>query len=185
VTGYSLAPTRPENVVATNGKRLKVSKLNGCAWDDGLTLGLSPTSEVPLSGTTSSIVSTAVFPSGRVIAAVREGSGPASRPHVVGSSNGVSGYRTFDSGLPPQGAPKFLEAADDGRTVYLVLSPTGGTDDTPAGGVPVPGLPDVNSPASGAKTGLLYASTDGGSSWELRTSAADLPASTPSPTASC
>ena len=173
VTSYSLSATRPQLIAATNGKRLKVSTRSGCEWSDGLTLGLTPTSDVPLTGTTSTIVSTASLPTGRVLAAVREGSGAASRPHVVGSDNGRSDYRLHDSGLPPQGAPRFLEASDDGRTIYLVLTPT--SSEGPGGGLPLPGVPDVNSPTSGAKTGLLYASTDEGRTWELRTTATDLP----------
>ena len=173
VTAYSLSPVAPQRVVATNGKRLKVSSSNGCAWDDGLTLGLQPSGNVPLSGTTSTIVSTAILPSGRVLAAVREGAGAASRPHVLGSDSGRTGYQAHDNGLPPQGAPRFLEAADDGRTVYLVLAPSSGAGDPDS---PLPGVPDVTSPTSGAKTGLLYASTDAGRSWTLRTSVEDLPA---------
>ncbi|MFN2521838.1 MAG: hypothetical protein ABR614_00780 [Mycobacteriales bacterium] len=175
VTGYSLAQTRPQNVVATNGKRLKVSTVSGCDWEDGLTLGLQPTADVPLTGTTSTIVSTAILPSGRVLAAVREGAGAASRPHVVVSNDGRSGYRVQDSGLPPQGAPRLLKAADDGRTIYLVLTPTA-SDETDVGGIPLPGLPAPGNPTGGGGgAGLLYASTDGGSTWSLRTSPDDLP----------
>jgi hypothetical protein len=175
VSSYSLAARAPRYVTVTNGKRLQVSDVSGCAWDDGLTLGAAPTGAVPLSGTTSTIVSTATLSTGRVLAAVREGSGPASRPHIVGSDNGRTGYQTHDGGLPPQGAPRLLEAADDGRTVYLVIAPSSGAGDDP-GGVPLPGIPDVNSPTSGAKTGLLYGSTDAGRTWTLRTTAGDLPA---------
>ena len=174
VTTYNLSAKAPDNVVVTNGKRLKVSRNHGCAWSEGLSLGLQPSASVPLSGNTSTIVSTAVMPNGRVLAAVREGAGPASRPHVVGSDNGTSGYQLHDEGLPPQGAPRLLEAADDGRTIYLVLTPSSGAED-PDGDSPLPGIPDVNSPTTGAKTGLLYASTNAGRTWELRTTAGDLP----------
>ena len=173
VTGYSLAATSPNRVTVTNGKQLKVSSRNGCDWDNGLTLGLQPTGPVPLTGTTSTIVSTATLASGRVVAAVREGTGVASRPHVVASDNGRDGYKTQDSGLPPQGAPRSIQAANDDRTIYLVLTPTSGTSTDDGSGLP--GLPDVNSPTTGAKAGLLYASTDAGRTWALRTSAGDLP----------
>jgi hypothetical protein len=169
VTSYAVAASRPEHVVASNGKRLVVSDSGGCAWEDGFGLGLEPTAEVPLSGTTATIVSTAVLTSGRVLAAVREGSGPASRPHVVGSDDGTRAYRTSDTGLPPQGAPKLLEAAADGHTVYLGLLPSSGDDS------PVPGLPDATNPATGSKAGLLYGSVDGGRTWALRTQPGDLP----------
>jgi hypothetical protein len=172
VTGYSLAATEPQHVTVTNGKRIKVSSTNGCSWDNGLTLGLQPSGDVPLTGTTSTIVATATLPKGRVVAAVREGTGVASRPHIVASDDGRRGYRAQDSGLPPQGAPRALEAANDGQTLYLVLTPSSGKADDPSG---LPTLPDIDSPTSGAKTGLLYGSTDAGRTWELRTSAGDLP----------
>jgi hypothetical protein len=174
VTSYSLAPSRPQNVVVTNGKRLQVSDVSGCAWSDGLVLGVQPTAEIPLTGNSSTIVSTAVMTNGRVLAAVREGTGPASRPHILGSDDGHDGYQMHDSGLPPQGAPRYLEAAADGRTVYLVLTPSSGEDDT-VGGTTLPGVPDTTNPATGGKAGLLYASTDAGRTWELRTEATEVP----------
>jgi hypothetical protein len=174
VTSYGVASTRPQHVVATNGKRLAVSDTGGCSWSDGLSLALAPTSDVPLTGASSTIVSTVALPSGRVLAAIREGTGPGSRPHVIGSEDGRSGYRTSDTGLPPQGDPRFLEAAADGRTVYLTLLPTSG-DGGSIGGGTVPGAPDATNPMTGTKAGLLYGSTDGGHSWTLRTQPADLP----------
>lgn len=176
VTAYAVAATRPELVVATNGKRLQVSTVAGCAWSSGLALGLQPTRELPLSGTNATIVSTAVLPTGRVLAAVREGTGPGSRPHVVASDDGTSGYRMSDTGLPAQGALRLLVAASDGSTVYLVLTPGAAPDDAAPGSPPLPGLPDVAPETAASGAGLLYASTDGGQSWLLRTGATDLPA---------
>ena len=178
VTAYAVDAKHPGTVVATNGTTLKRSLHSGCDWVDAFQLGLQPTADVPLSGQVARIVSTTLLPSGRVLAAVREGAGAASRPHVVGSDDGRPGsYRTADTGLPPQGAPKLLKAASDGRTVYLVLTPVGSTDTGPVDPSGLPSLPPVDTPTtSGGKAGLLYASTDGGHSWALRTSASDLPA---------
>lgn len=174
VTSFAIADTRPELVVVSNGKRLQVSTVDGCAWSNGLALGLQPTGELPLSGATSTIVATAVLSNGRVLSAVREGDAAASRPHIVASDDGKTGYRTYDTGLPAQGSPTLLVAADDGRTVYLALSPV--REEGPAGAPPLPGLPDVPGAGSGARPGLLYASTDGGHSWLLASSTEDLPA---------
>ncbi len=173
VTGYALDERRPERVLATNGNTVKLSTSHGCAWDDVLVLEASASGSVPLSGVTSTIVAVAHLPSGPALAAVREGTGAASRPHVVRSGNGGSGgWAESSSGLPPQGSPRLLEPASDGRTAYLSLSPT--TDASGGNGGTLPTVPGVGSP-TGEPAGLLYATTDGGSSWELRTTAGALP----------
>ena len=175
VTGYAVDADQPGTVVATNGTSIKRSTHAGCEWDDVFALGLQPTIDVPVSGQTARITAMAVQ-RGRVLAAVREGTGPASRPHVVGSDTGRSGsFSAADSGLPPQGAPSLIKAANDGRTVYLVLQPTSSESTGPVDPGPLPTLPPVDSPTSGGKAGLLYASTDSGHTWSLRTSASDLP----------
>jgi hypothetical protein len=174
VTTYGLDAQHAGTVVATNGITLKRSTHAGCDWDDVFSLGLQPSADVPLSGQTSKITATTVI-NGRVLAAVREGTGAASRPHVVGSDSGRGGtYSAADNGLPPQGAPKLLRPANDGHTVYLVLTPVSGDSDTPVGNG-LPTLPPVDSPTTGGQSGLLYASTDSGHSWALRTSPSDLP----------
>lgn len=105
-------------------------------------------------------------------AAIREGSGAASRPHVAVSRSGERGSWSFsDAGLPGQGTPRLLEAAGDGRTAYLVLSPV--EDGGVAGGA-LPGVP--GSPAGAEPAGSLYATSNAGGSWELRAPAGDLPA---------
>jgi hypothetical protein len=177
LTGYAVDAIHPGTVVATNGTTLERSTHSGCDWTDVFSLGLQPSADVPLSGQTSKITSTAVI-NGRVLAAVREGTGAASRPHVVGSNSGQPGtFAAADSGLPPQGAPKLLRAASDGHTVYLVLTPVADDSSGPVDTGGLPSLPPVDPPTtSGGKVGLLYASTDGGHSWALRTSASDLPA---------
>lgn len=176
VTSYAVDVSHPGNVVTSNGTTLKASAHAGCDWNDVFSLGLQPSTDVPLSGQTSKIVATAIV-HGRVLAAVREGTGVASRPHIVGSDSGRPGtFATADSGLPPQGTPKLIRAASDERTVYLVLTPTADDSGSPVAGGILPSLPPVNGSTSGGKAGLLYASTDGGHTWELRTSPSDLPA---------
>jgi hypothetical protein len=174
ITSYAVDAQHPGTVVASNGTTIKRSTHAGCDWTDAFSLGLQPSAEVPLSGQTSKITAMTVI-NGRVLAAVREGTGAASRPHVVGSDSGRAGtYAAADNGLPPQGAPKLIRAATDGRTVYLVLTPVAG-DSGPVDTGTLPSLPPVDSPTSGGQNGLLYASTDSGHTWSLRTSASDLP----------
>lgn len=172
VTGYAADPERPQRVLATNGNTVKTSDSYGCVWQDGLVLDATPDDAVPVSGATSSIVSTALLPDGPSLAAVREGSGPASRPHVAVSRDGRRGsWRFSDSGLPAQGAPRLLQAAGDGRTAYLVITPVG--DGGSAGGTlpALPGSPGVVAEPAGS----LYATTDGGESWAVRAPAGALP----------
>lgn len=167
VAAYAVDARRPSRVLATNGNRVKASSSAGCGWDDVLVLAAGPSAALPFSGAASTVVATALLPGGPALAAVREGTAAASRPHVVRSASGRAGsWAVSDAGLPAQGAPRALEPAGDGRTAYLVLSPTssGGSS---GGTLPtLPGAPEPTGPA-----GLLYATTDGGASWELRTGA--------------
>jgi hypothetical protein len=174
ISSYAVDAQHPGTVVVTNGTTIKRSAHAGCDWSDVFSLGLQPSTDVPLSGQTSKITAMTVL-NGRVLAAVREGAGAASRPHVVGSDSGQGGYAASDTGLPPQGSPKLIRSAYDGRTVYLALSPVA-DDSGPVDTGGLPSLPPVDSPTTGGQNGLLYASTDGGHTWGLRTSPADLPA---------
>ena len=175
VTTYAVERTKPQVVAATNGYTVKLSHTHGCDWSTAVTLSATPTGAMPFVGATSRIVSLALSGS-RAMAAVQEGSGSASRPHVLVSDSGSAGsWAARDNGLPAQGAPRLLRAAADGRTVYLTISPTatGGDSGGATGGV-VPGLPG-GGPVDTTPTGFLYRSVDGGASWTLQTGAADLP----------
>ncbi len=172
VTGYTADPERPQRLLATNGNTIKTSTSFGCAWDDGLVLDATPDDAIGVSGTSSTVVSTALLPGGPALAAIREGTGAASRPHVAVSRDGRRGsWRLSDSGLPAQGAPRLLQAAGDGRTAYLVMTPvgdggtSGGTLPTLPGGAAVPVDP----------AGSLYVTTNGGESWSERAPSGALP----------
>ena len=176
VTAYGLDRGAAQDVAATNGYTVQVSHTHGCAWSKGVDLSATPTGAQPFLGTQSKIVTVGVL--GRtVLAAVAEGSGGASRPHVLRSTQGGAegSWTTVDNGLPSQGAPRLLRTAGDGRTAYLTISPTasGGTDDGGSSGV-IPPLPGGGGTGS-TPTGFLYRTTDGGASWTLQTGATDLP----------
>ena len=171
VTGYALDEKAPQNVVATNGVRILRSTDHGCDWSDDLALSPTPTGSQSFTGIGSAIVSMAVL-GGTRVAAVREGSGAASRPHVLVASGGD--WATADSGLPSQGAPTLLRAANDGRTLYLSISPVGGTGGGSGGSTGLPGVPVTGGGTVGGQTGLLYASTDRGRTWQLRTTPGDV-----------
>jgi hypothetical protein len=174
ITAYTVDEQRPRDLAVTNGVRVHVSSTHGCAWQDSLALSPTPTAAQPFTGLQARIVSLGLL-QGRRLAAVQEGSGAASRPHVMVQRPGGS-WTTSDNGLPAQGAPRLLRTASDGRTAYLTISPTatGGSDGGPTTGV-LPGLPGSGGVA-GTSTGFLYRTADGGASWTLVTGAADLPA---------
>jgi hypothetical protein len=169
IASYTVDGQRTQDVAATNGYSVQLSNSHGCAWSTAYELSATPTAAQPFAGAASRIVSVALL-SGRAMAAVQEGSGSASRPHVVVSRTGAAGsWAASDSGLPAQGAPQLLRAAADGRTAYLTVSPTA----SGGGGGVIPGLPGGG--PTGTPTGFLYRTTDGGASWTLQTGAADLP----------
>ena len=172
VTGYAADPERPQRQLATNGNTVKISTSYGCDWEDGLVLDATPDDAVGVSGTTSTIVATALLPGGPALAAVREGTGAASRPHVAVSRDGRRGsWRLSDSGLPAQGSPRLLQAAGDGRTAYLVMTPVG---DGGASGGTLPTLPGA-APVTVDPAGSLYVTTNGGESWAVRAPGGALP----------
>ena len=179
ISAYTVDRVRPQDVAVTNGVRVQVSHSNGCDWENAVALDPVASASQSFVGAGSSIVSLAML-QGTTLAAVREGSGSTSRPHVL-RYDGRS-WTTSDSGLPPAGAPRLLRAASDGRTAYLTVSPTstGGSDDGSTGApVPLPSLPPLPSPVPGnptsTPTGFLYATSDGGATWSLRTGPTDLP----------
>jgi hypothetical protein len=180
ITAYTVDRARPQDVAVTNGVRVQVSHSNGCGWSDAFSLDPFATDTQSFVGTGSSIVSVGLL-QGKALAAVRTGDGATSAPHILRYDG--SSWTTSDNGLPPSGSPRMLRTATDGRTAYLTVSPTntGGSDDgTPDTPVPLPSLPPLPVPLPGedgsnGATGLLYATNDGGETWELRTGPASLP----------
>lgn len=181
VSAYTVDTTQPYDVAVTNGGRVQLSHSHGCDWSDGYALDPVASQRQPFVGQASAIVSLGLL-RGTVLAAVQEGTGSGSRPHVLRYAAGT--WSVSDSGLPAAGAPRLLRAAGDGRTAYLTISPTdsGGSDTGNGGPLPVlpplptiPGVPVAGATGDGSPTGLLYATTDAGATWSLRTGADQLP----------
>ncbi|MBW8801210.1 MAG: VWA domain-containing protein [Streptomyces sp.] len=169
VSAFAVDETRPQSLAVSNGVRVQTSSDHGCDWSDSLALSFAPSGSQPFAGAGARIVSLALLGSTHV-AAVQEGTGAASRPHVmVGTGDS---WAAADSGLPAQGTPKLLRAANDGRTLYLTISPTGSGGET-GSTTGLPGLPGGG--GLDGETGLLYASTDRGHTWSLRTTTNALP----------
>ncbi len=173
VAAYTVDEERPQDVAATNGYTVLLSRTHGCAWKKSFDLSAAVTGGQPFVGGASRIVSLALL-KGRAMAAVQEGSGAGSRPHVIVSDSGEADtWATRDNGLPAQGAPRLLRAAADGRTAYLTISPTasGGSDDGTTTGI-IPGLPGGG--GGETPTGFLYRIVDGGGTWTLQTGFGEL-----------
>jgi photosystem II stability/assembly factor-like uncharacterized protein len=144
-------------MVVTNGSVVMASRDSGCEWAESFALPQSSSAEFSYTDSSADITSLEVIDhslSAPVVAAiVREDAGGASRPHVaIGNFASPDGeWSSGDAGLPPAGEPEFIaDAPSDGATAYLGIDVGGGAID------------------------LLYASTDGGTSWSLRSDIATL-----------
>lgn len=172
IANYAVQTESSRRQLVTNGVTVQSSTSNGCSWQESFTFTPEP-GVGGLSAVTARITAAALLKGGRGLLAVREGSGASSRPRVLGASDGTGGgWATSEQGLPAQGSPGVLAPADDGRTVYLSISPTGAGGDDGGGTLPpLPGVPGGQVPTPG----LVYGSTDGGRTWGVRTEAGDLP----------
>ncbi len=115
----------------------------GCSWIKSYQLTAGPSLDAPLAGT-ARIESIHVPAIGRtVLLMVSETVGSVVRPHVVVSDDGGRTWSLGDAGLPPAGTPERVAGPADGRIAYLRVDVAGALD-------------------------AMYATTDGGHSWEPR-----------------
>ncbi len=163
LTAFAVMPQNPDTIYVTNGTSVMRSGNGGCAWDRVLELTPTGSGNLGLSSSTTTItaitIPEAVPTSRHVLLSARElDAGGSSRPHVIYSDTGNFGsFVTGDQGLPPVGTLRDVRvAASNGRVVYASLDVVPSTE-------PVPG-------GSGAATGAIYRSDDGGLTWAARTS---------------
>lgn len=159
-TAYAVDPVDPRRVVVTDGTSVQLSDSSGCGLRTVLTLGRAPTADVPVGGAQATIVKVLVLPSHRTLLVLDD----QGRTRVLGSDDAEPGtWAAAETGLPPGGAPQAVTAGT-GETAYLSLLPS------PATGV-------LGVPAS---PGGLFATEDGGATWQQRggtaTAIADLTA---------
>lgn len=159
-TAYAVDPVDPRRVVVTDGTSVKLSDRSGCAFRTVLTLAQLPTADVPVSGAQAQIVHVVVLPNHRTLLVLDE----QGRTRVLASDTAERGtWAPAETGLPPGGAPHAV-GSGVGATAYLSLEPS------PASGV-------LGAPAS---PGGLFATDDGGATWQQRggssTALADLTA---------
>ena len=188
VSTFAVHPSSPATRFATNGTSVERTDDGGCSWREVYVLPAVPSEEDTLAVATAQITELVIplDPRGddRLILLVRDGNGG---PRVLASDDGgrVEPFRDRSAGLPPTGSPNdLLVAATNPDFLFLAVEAV--ASDGPAGGaglpVPLPDLPELPVPGSGAEVstspGALFASVDGGLTWEARVDLAELGAST-------
>ena len=146
---YAVAPHKPSLIFVSNGAVVARSTDGGCRWKEALVPQATPLGG-PIS-IRSIAIPEAASAQGTVLVMAEEKVGNVGRPRVWRSSNSGASFQQADAGLPPAGDPHSLRIAPSTpSTAYLALSQGGDVIDT------------------------LFATTDGGTTWTLRSDAADL-----------
>lgn len=188
VSTFAVHPSSPATRYATNGTSVERTDDGGCTWREVYVLPAVPSEEDTLAVATAQISELVVplDPRGddRLVLVVRDGNGG---PRVLVSEDGgrVEPFRDRSAGLPATGAPNDLLVAATNPD-FLFLAVEAMASDGPAGGaglpVPLPELPALPVPGTGSgvstSPGALFASVDGGLTWEARVDLTDLGGST-------
>jgi hypothetical protein len=155
LVAYAVDPYEPRLLYATNGTTLMSSGDGGCRWQEAWSLEAAPSDTMPATAASARVVAVAVPEDRREHRTVFVVLADGNRARVVKSKTGEPGtFALADSGLPPTGAPGlFRVAGANPDFLYLTIG------------------------------SLLYASEDGGASWSLRTSPAEVAAGAPAITA--
>ena len=190
LTEIAVHPSRPQTRYASNGTTVERTDDGGCTWREVYALPEVPTEEDTLSAATSEVVElvTPTDPRAhdRLVLLLRDGNGG---PRVMTSvDGGVEPFRDRSEGLPLAGTPTdLMVAATNPEFLFLGVRAVPGEDDGGSGlPVTVPTLPPLppplgggtSGPGGGALSGGLWASVDGGLTWEQRLDTTDLEGST-------
>lgn len=168
--GHSVDPREPLRQYATNGVSV-MATTDGCTWDETFRLPEAPSAELPASSRTDRVLQVVVHPRapGRVWLVVAIGQDVAERVRV-------GPYRP---GLPLSPAG---DEHRDGTQTLVLSSKDGGASWTGMTGPPLLGAPGqlATAPTSPEVLYLptfsgLYASLDGGRTWQPRPPAATAP----------
>ncbi|HWL65998.1 MAG TPA: hypothetical protein VNP73_08490, partial [Actinomycetota bacterium] len=153
IASYAVDPNRPTVIFASNGTHVVRSSDGGCKWTAVFALELIPTLDRQVSSANTSIKDI-VIPEGKssVYLTLEEKVGPVVRPHIAVSDDSGVNWQLNNTGLTPAsgGILSLVAAPSNARVMYLLL----------------------RSNPVGAEN-ALYASTDGGATWEQRSEAAD------------
>ncbi|MFN2595226.1 MAG: hypothetical protein ABR579_10105 [Actinomycetota bacterium] len=155
ITDVAIDPFRENYEFATNGSVVMSSVNGGCTWLPVFVLPATPDQNYQYSRTNATIKSIVIPHSGgasnNVYLTVAENDQGVLRPHVVVSRDSGQSWAPADTGLPPVGEPDILRVAQTPPTsAFLGIDNGNGVLDA------------------------LYASTDSGASWTLRTGPTDM-----------
>ena len=148
---YEVHRGSPNNIMVTNGTSIMLSTDSACSWKQVFALPDSPSQESQATADNSTIKSIDISEAarGRVLVMIEETTALGSRPHVVRSDDMGATWTSGDVGLPPQGVPE-----------ALVLPPSN------------PNLAYLATDVGGGSIDFIFASTDGGATWTLRSNPA-------------
>lgn len=147
IAAYAWDAYDSDNLYVTNGAEVQASHDGGCHWSLSYSLPSSVTGGFSSSDSTITDVEVPESASAgdTILATVSQRVQGVDRTHVVRSTDAGRSWDVVDDGLPPTGRPVSLRVAPNHPdVVYLALDVNGGTID------------------------LVYASTDGGETWTLR-----------------
>ncbi|MDQ3878016.1 MAG: hypothetical protein M3290_06670 [Actinomycetota bacterium] len=155
ITSFAVDPYRANYEYATNGSVVMTSVNGGCTWLPSFVLPEAPDQKYQYSRSNATIKSIVVPHSGgasnNVYLLIAETDAGVVRPHVVVSRDSGQSWTASDTGLPPVGDPAALHVAQTPPTNVFIGIDTGG----------------------GALY-AIYASTDSGATWTLRSGPTDL-----------
>jgi photosystem II stability/assembly factor-like uncharacterized protein len=150
VQTYSVDPVRPDRLLAASDNTVLETVNGGCTWREILVLPASPSPQSPYGGRA---IKSVVLAEDQVILVALDG------PFVLHSDDGGNTWSASE-GLIPGGTPSVMRVApSDPNRVYMVVS-THASDDAVSALAPTSG--------SSAHAVLLYATEDGGRTWEAR-----------------
>jgi hypothetical protein len=170
IVSFSVSPSNTQLVAVTNGNSVYVSRDGGCTWTLALRLDQVPdVTQGGSSGATATIKKVYVSPGNAFFAMVEdlETGATVGSPHILRSGSGAVGtWQLADTGLPPVGKPLLMRGHRTNPNV-LYLTFAGAREEAICD-------PLLNNCVEGDRLGLMYASTDGGRTWESRTDPGDL-----------
>ena len=176
ITSYSVSPANSKRIAVTNGNSVYVSMDGGCDWSLSFRLDQVPSDpSIPLSGSFTTIKFVHVTASGAVFAVAEEletGAAGANvaRPRVLRSRTGaIDSWQLAEEGLPPIGTPLAIRShRTNGNVLYITFS--GAREESQCPPAPLP----CGDAQQGQELGLMYGTTNAGTSWGSRTDPNDL-----------
>lgn len=145
ITDLAIDARTPSRFFVTNGTTVMRTTDGGCSWVDSYTLGEQDGAGTYTAANSKIVSLVAPESGGRLLLSIAETVVNQTRPHVLVSFDAGRSWASGDTGLPPLGSPEGLVVASSSPdTAYLAVDLGGGTLDS------------------------LYASSDGGRSWQPR-----------------